>query len=142
MLDNLNSLGGRDEAGRKRPARSSDNAPPVADREVPLGQSTASAALHQWLDGEIAEAAVPHTHDVERHVDLWKRINAETAHRREMKTPAHVMDAIMEALPERAPAVESHWLRKPLALTPLAVAAAAAGLLAIGAAFGAARRGR
>ena len=77
---------------------------PVADREVPLpGLSAADdpsmAAIHQWLDGNLAEAEARRSDD--KQVEMWKRINDETEQRRRMVTPAYVAANIMNALPEK-----------------------------------------
>lgn len=74
---------------------------PMADREVPLpGTPGASAmALHQWLDGDLAEAEARRVDD--KQVELWSRIATETDRRRRMTTPAHLASQIMAALPEK-----------------------------------------
>ena len=77
---------------------------PMADREVPLpGLSAADdpsmVAIHQWLDGNMAETEARRADD--KQVEMWKRINEETEQRRRMVTPAYVAANIMNALPEK-----------------------------------------
>src|SRR4051812_6150968 len=105
MLDRHEAQDGRN--GHDLPHRdAAGEAPlanrPMADREVPLpGTPGESAmALHQWLDGEAAEADARRA-DV-RQVEFWNRISTETDRRRRMTTPAHVADQIMAALPDKA----------------------------------------
>ena len=110
---------------------------PMADREVPLTTRAGAATLHAWLDGEVPESAARHG-DMSRDVDFWNRLDRELTARREMTTPAHIYGQIMASLPVAAPAVSAKWYAKPMSVSPIAVAAAAAGTLAIGMALGAA----
>jgi hypothetical protein len=136
-------LRGRD---RERPV---SPAAPLADREVPLRSDGASAELHAWLDGEGAAPRQADGH-LTPEAELWSRIATETRVRREMRTPPHVAAQIMAALPDARPArVADVALERPLvapAATPAAesglhlsygaAAAAASGLLALGALIG------
>ena len=90
MLDNnLNSPSGAAEDGRDR-SRQSSEARPLTDREVPLGRPGMSAELHAWLDGELPESSVRKA-ELTRDVELWSRVNEETARRREIQT-AHNLE--------------------------------------------------
>ena len=135
MSNNYNAHGGREDGrhsrdlGVSREIRSS-----VPDREVPLGLTRTPPAIHQWLDGDVAETAVRRA-DTARHVDFWKRLEAEAGVRREMRTPPHVLTNIMAALPEGRPEV-TKWYQRRIELTPVALAAVAAGLLGAGLVFG------
>ena len=141
MLDNLNARDGDGEAGRERPRRASENARPLSDREVPLENSPSSDLINLWLDGDAPEP----THlrgDAARQVDLWRRIGEETATRRHMATPVHVQAQIMAALPSTAPMAAEPWYKRPITVTPATAIAAAAGLVALGAALSASVRVR
>jgi len=138
MFDNLNAHNGRDRA--RRIDASEQSVEPLTDREVPIGVSRTPAAVQAWLDGEADESAIAGTDT--RHVEFWARMNAETAHRRQVRTPVEVQQRIMAALPMAAPAAATPWYRKDITMNPAVAAAAAAGLLAVGAAVGAALRQR
>ena len=129
MRDDLNAQGGRD--GRE-PARKAPETERLTDREVPIGQSHISAAVHAWLDGELPESAVRGAD--KRELEFWQRVNAETAVRREVRTPPHVQAQIMAALPSTAPTMISPWWRREFVVTPAAAVATAASLVALGAA--------
>lgn len=140
MLDNMD-MHDREELNRRdevhgRPAGER----PLADREVPLNAHPAADSaetINQWLDGETSEE-VALSADA-RQVQFWHAINAETGQRRRMKTPAHVMDAIMNALPEASAdtvADVSPQMTSRLSLSPAAAAAAAAGFTALGVLIG------
>lgn len=107
---------------------------PAVDREVeiPLPRHTTPAAVHAWLDGDLPQAAVMRG-ETSRDVEFWNHINAELDVRRHMKTPAYVYDKIMEALPEAVPSGELAWWRRPVGMTTLAAAGAAAAIFALGA---------
>jgi hypothetical protein len=107
---------------------------PAVDREVeiPLPKHTTSAAVHAWLDGDLPQAAVMRG-ETSRDVEFWNSINSELDVRRRMQTPAYVYDRIMEALPEAVPSGDMSWWRKPVGMTTLAAAGAAAAIFALGA---------
>lgn len=129
MLDDLHR--GPDE-GPKRAGRSNGDRP-MADREVPLAPQggTLSAAVHQWLDGELPEAAARRA-GASRDIDFWRRVNQELQPRSHMRTPAYLEAQIMQALPDRAPtAVIDPWWRREMVLTPAAVLGGAAALVAL-----------
>jgi hypothetical protein len=132
MFDNANTNGRADGSKRPRPTGAPDGS--LADREVPLDSTRTAAAVHAWLDGDTPAASARQASS--REVEFWSRLNAETDRRRHMRTPAHVQARIMESLPESTPRVHTSWWRRPMALTPAGFAAAAAGLLAAGAAIG------
>ncbi len=136
MLDDLTPRDARSEPAREsmrdtRPTR------PLTDREVPLKKRRTPAAVHAWLDGELPEAAVRRG-DLVRDVEFWRRIDQEMDQRRHLRTPAHVQQAIMDALPQTTPSIITPWLQRPFALTPAAAMVAATGLLALGFMLGAA----
>ena len=138
MFDDLNPRAGRDGIGRTSGQQPNREADALTDREVPLdGNSRLSVAMHAWLDGEGSEASLKASDATEKQVELWKRIGAETTVRRQMKTPVYVQQRIMAALPTAAPTRALPWWRRTMSLSPVAIAAAAAGLIAAGAAVGA-----
>lgn len=134
MLDNLDPRERQTDAPAPS-ARETSGARPLADREVPLGGQAMSATIDAWLDGEVPESAVRHG-VMARDVEFWKRIEREVEVRREMKTPVHVYQQIMESLPESAPQALPWWKRQ-MTVSPLMALAAAAGAIAVGAALAA-----
>ena len=80
--------------------------------------------------------------DTARQVDLWRRIEEESERRRRMVTPAHVKAQIMAALPTDAPQMALPWWKKSIQVSPVIALAAAAGLVALGAAIGTTMRMR
>ncbi|HLV26566.1 MAG TPA: hypothetical protein VKZ41_09650 [Gemmatimonadales bacterium] len=134
MLDDLNSRkGGEDLSGESWVP----GAERGSDREVPLS-TKAQAAVHRWLDGESPEddAVLADT----KHVEMWRRVNAETSRRRQMMTPAYVETRIMQSLPAGVPTVEANTATNrgvEVKLSPGVAIAAAIGFLALGAILGA-----
>src|SRR5690606_40824482 len=131
MLDDLNSRSsGRDAGGEEW-------VPGVGDREVPLS-ARAQAAVHSWLDGESAEdeAMLADT----KHVEMWRRVNAETSRRRQVMTPAYVETRIMQSLPAGTPAVKTDATKNrgiEVKLSPGVAIAAAIRFLTLGGLLGA-----
>ena len=137
MQDNLNARDGSGDARRERPRRASEQVQPLSDREVPLGvaaTSETSDMINSWLDGEAPEPASLSA-DAARQVDLWRRIEQESERRRHMVTPAHVKAQIMAALPADLPQLALPWWKKSIQVSPAVALAAAAGLVALGAAI-------
>ena len=59
-----------------------------------------SKAVQAWLDGDASEAAARRSGTSgARDVELWKRIEAETSRRREVRAPRGLEARIMAALP-------------------------------------------
>ena len=141
MHDNLNARDGDGEAGRERPRRAPETARPLSDREVPLENAASSDIINRWLDGDLPEPTNLRG-DAARHVDFWRRIGEETEVRRHMVTPAHVQAQIMAALPSSAPQLAEPWWKRPISVSPTTAIAAAAGLVALGAALSATMRMR
>jgi hypothetical protein len=137
MFDDIRSDGGQNLDGRKRERRSEIERP-LTDREVPLAQPemgrVLSPAIHAWLDGELPEAAVRRG-DTERDVEFWKRMAEATDTRRHLRTPAHVQQRIMDALPHSVPQVITPWWRREFVLTPAAALGVAGALIALTAAL-------
>jgi len=134
MQDNLNARDG--DAGRERPRRASEQAQPLSDREVPIAGGTAtSEMINSWLDGDAPEPVAVNA-DTARQVDLWRRIEEDSQRRRQLVTPAHVTAQIMAALPTDLPQMALPWWKKQMQVSPVVAIAAAAGLVALGAAIG------
>jgi hypothetical protein len=144
MHDDLNAPTPAPNGEPQRPSRDVSREPVrrVSDREVPIGGNGGTATsdlVHAWLDGEISESAVVGAESA-RSVEFWKRVDRDLETRRHMQTPAYVTQKIMDALPATAPATATPWWSRPIAMSPIAVAAAATSLLALGAAIGASIR--
>ncbi len=134
MTDDLRSddgLGGLpSQARRPRPAPAESR--PLADREVPLGQTepesrVLATAVHAWLDGELPEASVRRG-ETARDVEFWKRLNDESERRRRMSTPVHLETRIMQALPQTAPAIITPWWSREFVVTPVAAVSTVVGV--------------
>jgi hypothetical protein len=139
MLDDLNVHGGQDDAIARRARQTPPKTQRMADREVPIGLERTPARVQEWLDGDASEAAVRQVGgEAVRHVEFWNRINAEVEQRRHLRTPVHVQQAIMDALPRSAPRAPESWWQRKVAVTPATMIAGAAGLMAVGAVLGAA----
>jgi hypothetical protein len=149
MHDDLNAQNGsestpsREMPGRSQRGRQQDvPSSPLSDREVPIGVARTSDLVHAWLDGDIAESQVTGAESAQT-VEFWKRLDRDLETRRMMTTPAHMQQKIMDALPQTTPsAAVTPWWGRTLSVSPIAVAAAAAGLLALGAVVGASVRAR
>ncbi len=148
--DDLTSHGGRDDLNRSRVPESSEarresardrESARMSDREVPIELTRTPDLVHAWLDGEIPESSVRGAEAV-RHVEFWKRLDSDLEVRRQMHAPVDLTERIMTALPATAPRVVAPWWNRPVSMNPVALAAATAGLLAIGAAIGASVRVR
>jgi len=143
MFDDMNQSAGREQLNRNPATPASRDNDALTDREVPLDNpARLSAAMHAWLDGEATEASARLGDASDKQVEMWKRIAGETETRRHMTTPVYLQQRIMAALPDAAPAamVESAqpWYGRTMSLSPAAMLAAGAGLVAAGAAIGAA----
>ena len=124
----------RPAAGAPAPARrDAPAARPPADREVPI-EGHAAPSINAWLDGDVPESAVRRG-DTARDVDFWLRIEREVEVRREMKTPVHVYQQIMESLPMATPRTTPWWSRS-LTVTPVMAMTAAAAAVALGIVIG------
>jgi hypothetical protein len=135
MFNAFDPKGAPEPTGRDRADRVPEQQP-LADREVPIGFAVTPAGVHEWLDGDAAETDIRRA-DSARHIEFWNRLNAEAAVRREVRTPAHVQAQIMAAIaPQRATVVEP-WFQRSFAVKPIVAIAAAAGLVAFGAAMAA-----
>ncbi len=143
MLNNMDP-NERPIDGQAAPSRSSKSTempisiPMLSDREVPLGKSRTTEAVHAWLDGELPESAVLKGNMV-REVEFWRRIDREADTIRQMRAPLYVQEQIMAALPDTAPQLVAPWWRKPFEVSPMTAMLAGAGLVALGLMLGAMR---
>ena len=108
--------------------------PDLGDREVPLPNSGATSLLHQWLDGDVSVAVVRATQGGGDTVDLWNKIHDEAETLRSRTTPLYVHKRIMDSLPDDKYRGHHPWYKRPVAMNPAALIAAAVVLLGIGAA--------
>ena len=137
MFDDIRSDDGLNLDGRKRERRG-ENQRPLADREVPLAPTNAgvrvlSPAVHAWLDGELPEAAV-RKGETQRDVEFWKQLMEAAEQRRHLRTPAHLEQRIMAALPHSVPQLITPWWRREFVVTPAAALGVAGALIALSAA--------
>ena len=135
MEHNLNAPDGRFDGDRDEPAQKASQTERLTDREVPLGRTSIPSAVHAWLDGELPESAA--RVEAPRDVDFWQKLGAETAVRRQVRTPAHVQAQIMAAMPQSAPTMITPWWRREFVVQPGTAIAAASGLILLGAAISA-----
>jgi len=137
MFDDIRSDDGQRVDGHKRERRPPVERP-LTDREVPLPQVDTgrilSPAVHASLDGELPEAAVRGAGS-ERDVEFWKLMAQATETRRHLRTPTHVQQRIMDALPHNVPQLITPWWRREFVLTPAAAIGAAGALVALTAAI-------
>ena len=140
MFDDLRSDDGLNLDGRKRERRG-DSERPLADREVPLAPPSSppasrvlSPAIHAWLDGELPEAAV-RKGETQRDVEFWKQLMDAAEERRHLRTPVHLEQRIMAALPHSVPQVITPWWRREFVVTPSTALGVAAALVALSAAL-------
>ena len=142
MLDDFNSESGVPNEGRARD-RQREDARNFVEREVPVGQTgetSLAIAVHAWLDGELPESFL-RKGDSARDVEFWNRLGEETGARRHMRTPSHIQDRIMDALPQHAPQLITPWFQRELVLTPASAVAIGTALVAVSAAATAAFMG-
>lgn len=128
MFEDLNS---ETQGEGRTPDRARLPERPVSDREVPLGppSTTIPSAVHAWLDGETPERDARRG-EWSRDVDFWKKMDADLAHRRRMRTPAHLQAQIMAAIPQHAPQVITPWWRREFVVTPSSAIVAVITLMA------------
>jgi hypothetical protein len=137
MLDNLDPREHRTSPATPK-SREIPAARPVADREVPIERHEIPAAVQAWLDGDLPESAARHADANGDVVDFWLRVDREVQVRRELKTPTHLYQQIMDALPQDAPETEASLWSRPITMSPAVALATAAGAFAVGVALGAA----
>jgi hypothetical protein len=125
---------GREDAGRERAPRPEEGK--TLEREVPIAKRELAADVHAWLDGELSETEL-RAAGASREVEFWTRIGAEAAQRRQVRTPAHVLPAIMEALPQTTPTAAT-WFQREITISPARAIALGAGIAAAASAITAA----
>lgn len=132
MFDDLHS----DALGESRkPRRSGKPERALTDREVPLGppSTTISSAVHAWLDGTTPERDARRG-EWSKDVEFWKRMEADLAGRRRMRTPAYLNAQIMDSIPRHAPQMITPWWRREFVVTPSSAIVTMATLMAAAAA--------
>jgi hypothetical protein len=140
MHDDLTARDGREDPNRSRAPDGAEVNPSrpgrLSDREVPIELTRTPDQVHAWLDGELPESAVRGA-EATRHVEFWKRLDRDLEVRRHAHAPVELTERIMAAIPATVPQAAAPWWARSVELSPVTVAAAAAGLLTIGAAIGA-----
>ena len=131
MIDDLRRPDGHTSDNRE-PARRNGGEAPLSDREVPLNPHRTPAVVQAWLDGEVSMTEAARGEGA-KDVEFWNRINEQAEARRHMRTPVHVQQRIMEAIPKGAtPSVESGWMQKDSHLSNGALVMIGAAVLAVG----------
>ncbi len=110
MMKDLHGPDGRADDNRDS-LKHESNGSPLSDREVPLTPRRTPAVVQAWLDGEVTMADAVRG-DAAKDVEFWNRLNEQAEERRHMRTPVHVQQRIMEAIPRSAPVTESGWLQR------------------------------
>lgn len=97
MTHHLNTRDGGD-AGSGRPG-STDRERPFTDREVPIEGTRMSEVMQAWLDGDLPEDAVLDAGAATpRQINVWHRVDQETARLRGVKAPARLVQAVMRGV--------------------------------------------
>jgi hypothetical protein len=144
MFDEAGARDRREEwsepVSRPRPSRATEAgvpipAVPMADREMPIELTRTPELVHAWLDGEASQSALRGP-EWSRHVEFWSRVDREIEGRRQIHAPEDLTARIMAALPDVNPRMVTPWWGRRISVNPVAIAIAAAGLLAVGAALG------
>ena len=110
MIDDLRRPDGHKNENRDS-IRQDSNSAPLSDREVPLNPRRTPAVVQAWLDGEVSMVEAARGEGA-KDVEFWNKLNEQAEERRHMRTPVHVQQRIMEAIPKSAPTVESGWFQK------------------------------
>ena len=128
MLDDAGFERNDKITGREPAQRRDKPAEPLYDREVPLNGTSSQGLLHDWLDGEVDVMRASEVEGKSK-VELWTRINAESAMLRRRVTPVGVQQRIMASLPD-TPGTTTNWWKQ---ITPVSAIAITVALLAVGA---------
>ena len=110
MINDLHGPDGRAENNRD-PLKQDSGSSHLSDREVPLHPRRTPAVVQAWLDGEVSMNDAIRA-DAGKDVEFWNRLNEQAEERRHMRTPVHVQQRIMEAIPRSAPVTESGWFQR------------------------------
>jgi hypothetical protein len=102
------------------------------DREVPLNPRRTPVVVQAWLDGDATMTDAARGENA-RDVEFWNRLNKEAEARRHMRTPVHVQQRIMEAIPRNSPTVESGWLQRDSHMSNGVLLVAGAVMIGLGA---------
>jgi hypothetical protein len=96
----------------------------------------ATPAVQAWLDGEAGREGLASA-DEQETAAFWTKVNDEAEMLRRRKTPIHVQQKILGALPnEPAKKAPARAASGSISLSPAVAIALAAGLVAVGAAIG------
>ena len=131
MMNDLHGPDGRAD-GNRDSVKHETNGSPLTDREVPLNPRRTPAVVQAWLDGEVTMADAVRG-DAAKDVEFWNRLNEQAEERRHMRTPVHVQQRIMEAIPRSAPVAESSWFQRQSHVSNGALIAIGAAMIGLGA---------
>jgi len=95
----------------------------------------ATPAVQAWLDGEASREGLASA-DEQETAAFWTKVNDEAEMLRRRKTPIHVQQKILGALPSEPPKAPARAGSGSISLSPTVAIALAAGLVAIGAVIG------
>jgi hypothetical protein len=95
----------------------------------------ATPAVQAWLDGEAGREGLA-TPDEQETAAFWAKVNDEAEMLRRRKTPIHVQQKILSALPSEPAKAPARAASGSISLSPTVAIALGAGLIAIGAAIG------
>ena len=95
----------------------------------------ATPAVQAWLDGEAGREGLASA-DEQETAAFWTKVNDEAEMLRRRKTPIHVQQKILGALPSEPPKAPPRAASGSISLSPMVAIALGAGLVAIGAAIG------
>jgi len=95
----------------------------------------ATPAVQAWLDGEAGREGLASA-DEQETAAFWTKVNDEAAVLGRRKTPIHVQQKILAALPSERAKVPERTATRSISLTPTVAIALGAVLVALGAAIG------
>ena len=95
----------------------------------------ATPAVQAWLDGEAGREGLASA-DEQETAAFWTKVNDEAEMLRRRKTPIHVQQKILTALPSEPAKAPARAASRAISLSPTVAIALGAGLVAIGAAIG------
>ena len=95
----------------------------------------ATPAVQAWLDGEAGRDGLASA-DEQETAAFWTKVNDEAEMLRRRKTPIHVQQKILSALPSEPAKAPARAASGSISLTPTVAIALGAVLVALGAAIG------
>jgi hypothetical protein len=96
---------------------------------------TATPAVQAWLDGEASREGLASA-DEQETAAFWTKVNDEAEMLRRRKTPIHVQQKILCALPSEPPKAPAQAASGSISITPAVAIALGVVLVALGAVIG------